>query len=168
MTSITRTQKITCISATPPAPWPALQASVLQYSVLNKQHHLQTRHQQLYRLRASLHVHLQLLDIVSSTREVLCWHFQKGFNVPIVVLKRRGKKYSYKNGRHTPFFRYFHSRLRFFTITSIAMGKIANKKCSCAPDDLWRSPARVDLPVHDSRHPYVISVYVCFVSLKVP
>ncbi|PBK79446.1 hypothetical protein ARMGADRAFT_135317 [Armillaria gallica] len=140
-------------------------------SVLNKQHHLQTRHQQLYRLRASLHVHFQLLDIVSSTREVLCRHFRKGFNVPIVVLKRRGKKYSYKNGRHTPFFRYFHaatSRLRFFTITSIVMGKITKKKRSRAPDNLRRSSARVDLPVHDSRHPYAFSLYVCFVSLKVP
>ncbi|PBK79846.1 hypothetical protein ARMGADRAFT_100974 [Armillaria gallica] len=39
------------------------------------------------------------------------------------------------------------------------MGNIANKKCSRAPDDL---------PVHDSRHPYAFSLYVCFVSLKVP
>ncbi|PBK60016.1 hypothetical protein ARMSODRAFT_1069226 [Armillaria solidipes] len=33
----------------------------------------------------SLHVHLQLLDVVSSTREVLCQHFRKGFNVPTLV-----------------------------------------------------------------------------------
>ncbi len=124
-------------------------------SVLNKHHHhhLQTRHQQLYRLRAPLHVHLQLLDVVSSTREVLGWHFRKRFNVPTVVLKRRGKKDSYKNGQHTP----------FFPDTSMLRLPVSGSLQS--PSSPWEiSPIKNALVLLMTSQSTIVDIHTCFLS----